>query len=153
MLRAVLAVSAAGACNKQSSGSKEAASSTAMPTLQPQELASMLSQAGDHGAKPLLLHVGFKKLYQQAHIPGSEYFGPGSEADVIEHLRKRVADLPRDTSIVVYCGCCPWERCPNVKPAYEALQALGFKRLQVLHIAEDFGTDWVAKGYPVAKGD
>jgi hypothetical protein len=32
-----------------------------MPTLQPQALARRLSQPAD---KPLLLHVGFKKLYQ-----------------------------------------------------------------------------------------
>ena len=121
-----------------------------MPTLQPHELAQRLSQPGD---KPLLFHVGFKKLYQQAHLPGSEYLGPTSDSDAVERLRRRVADQPRTREIVVYCGCCPWERCPNVKPAFEALRDLGFNHVKVLYIAQDLGADWVAKGYPVAKGE
>ena len=36
--------------------------------------------------------------------------------------------------------------------AYDALHALGFTRVKALHIADNFGTDWVDKGYPVAKG-
>jgi len=119
-----------------------------MPTLEPSALASELQAGTD---KPLLLHVGFKKLYEQAHIPGSEYYGAGSDDDAIERIRKRFAELPRDTRIVIYCGCCPWVRCPNVKPAYAALHALGFTHAQVLMIPEDFGTDWVSKGYPVEK--
>jgi len=55
--------------------------------------------------------------------------------------------------IVLYCGCCPWNHCPNVKPAYDALQAMGFRNLKVLYIANNFGADWVDKGYPTAKGD
>jgi thiosulfate/3-mercaptopyruvate sulfurtransferase len=144
-----LASSGLMAC-KHERGDAQAESTTTMPTLQPEELAHMLRGPSD---KPLLLHVGFKKLFQQAHIPGSEYIGPTSDTEVLTRLRDRVKDLLRDTNIVVYCGCCPWERCPNVKPAYEALQALGFTRVKVLYIAEDFGRDWVAKGYPVSKSE
>jgi hypothetical protein len=30
---------------------------------------------------------------------------------------------------------------------------LGFRKLKVLYIADNLGTDWVSKGYPVEKGD
>jgi len=30
---------------------------------------------------------------------------------------------------------------------------MGFKKLKILYIANDFSTDWVDKGYPVAKGE
>ncbi len=40
-----------------------------------------------------------------------------------------------------------------MKPAEDALQTLGFTNLKVLYIANNFGADWVDKGYPVAKGD
>jgi len=53
---------------------------------------------------------------------------------------------------VIYCGCCPWSHCLNVKPAYEALHNMGFRKLKVLYIADNLGTDWVSKGYPVEKG-
>jgi rhodanese-related sulfurtransferase len=103
--------------------------------------------------KPLMIHVGSHVLYSQAHIPGSEYIGPASSDSALEALRKRVKPLPRNQSIVLYCGCCPWSHCPNIQPADDALHAMGFTNVKVLYIANNFGADWVDKGYPVAKGD
>jgi len=105
------------------------------------------------GDKPLLIHVGSHVLYTQAHIPGSEYVGPASDASALQRLRARVEPLPRNKFIVVYCGCCPWTHCPNMKPADDALRAMGFTNVKSLYLANNFGTDWVDKGYPVAKGD
>jgi thiosulfate/3-mercaptopyruvate sulfurtransferase len=105
------------------------------------------------GEKPLMIQVGSHVLFSQAHIPGSEYIGPSSSEAGLQQLRKRVASLPRNKSIVLYCGCCPWDHCPNVKPADDLLHALGFANTKVLYIPNNFGTDWVDKGYPVAKGD
>jgi thiosulfate/3-mercaptopyruvate sulfurtransferase len=119
--------------------------------INPAELAKALQSSGSQ--KPLMIQVGSHVLYSQAHIPGSEYIGPAASAAGIERLRKRVASMPKNTSIVLYCGCCPWDHCPNVKPADDALQALGFTNVKVLYIASNFGADWVDKGYPVAKGD
>jgi thiosulfate/3-mercaptopyruvate sulfurtransferase len=119
--------------------------------IQPEELAAILRSPKEE--KPLLLQVGFHVLYVQAHIPGSEYHGPASRPDGLEDLRKRVESLPRTTFIVVYCGCCPWVRCPNMKPASELLREMGFTDVRPLYIGENFGADWVAKGYPVATGE
>ena len=102
--------------------------------------------------KPLVLQIGFRVLYVQAHIPGSEYVAAGSSPGGIQQLRERVQKIPRDKAIVLYCGCCPWNHCPNVQPAYQELQSMGFTNLKVLYIAHDFGTDWVSHGYPVEKG-
>jgi thiosulfate/3-mercaptopyruvate sulfurtransferase len=116
--------------------------------LQPAELVQMLNTS----AKPLVLQTGSHVLYAEAHIAGAEYAGPAGTSAGIEVLRARVAGLNKDTLIVIYCGCCPWSRCPNIKPAYQQLQALGFTNVKALYIAQNFGTDWVDKGYPVAKG-
>jgi rhodanese-related sulfurtransferase len=105
------------------------------------------------GEKPLIIQVGSRVLYTQAHIPGSEYIGPASSPDGLQQLRKRVGPLPRKKFIVLYCGCCPWNHCPTVKPADDALQAMGFTNVKVLYIAGNFGFDWVDKGYPVEKGN
>ena len=118
--------------------------------IKPEELVKALQSPGD---KPLIIQVGSHILYSQAHIPGSEYIGPAASAKGIDQLRKRVASLPRNTSIVLYCGCCPWDHCPNVKPADDALLSLGFTNIKVLYIANNFGSDWLDKGHPVAKGD
>lgn len=103
--------------------------------------------------KPLMFQVGSRVLYQQAHIPGSEYLGPGSNEDGLKKLRERVSTISKNKTIVLYCGCCPWGHCPNVKPAFEALTSTGFSDVKVLYIPDNFGTDWVDKGYPTAKGE
>ncbi|MGB8113829.1 MAG: rhodanese-like domain-containing protein [Candidatus Sulfotelmatobacter sp.] len=125
-----------------------------IPTSQlinPDELVTLLQSS--KGEKPLMIQVGSHVLYSEAHIPGSEYIGPASSESGLQQLRKRVESLPRSKFIVLYCGCCPWSHCPNVKPANDALHALGFTKVKVLYIANNFGADWVDKGYPVAKGE
>jgi thiosulfate/3-mercaptopyruvate sulfurtransferase len=103
--------------------------------------------------KPLMIQVGSHVLFSQAHIPGSEYIGPASSEAGLQQLRQRVESLRRSTRIVLYCGCCPWNHCPNVKPADDLLHGLGFTNAKVLDIPNNFGSDWVDKGYPVAKGE
>jgi hypothetical protein len=119
--------------------------------IQPAELARILN--APKGEKPLMIQVGSHVLYTQAHIPGSEYIGPATSSAALEQLRKRVQALSRNAFIVLYCGCCPWSHCPNVQPADDALHAMGFTNVKVLYIANNFGTDWVDKGYAVARSD
>jgi thiosulfate/3-mercaptopyruvate sulfurtransferase len=119
--------------------------------INPDELVKILQSS--KAEKPLMIQVGSHVLYSQAHIPGSEYIGPASREDGLYRLRTRVESLPRNKFILIYCGCCPWSHCPTLKPADDALHALGFTNVKVLYIANNFGADWVDKGYPVAKGD
>jgi len=101
--------------------------------------------------KPLILQVGFKFLYNTGHIPGSKYVGPASEKSGIKSIKNEVKSLKKNKNIVVYCGCCPWGHCPNVRPAYNTLKDLGFTNVKVLYIPQDFGKDWADAGYPVSK--
>ena len=119
--------------------------------INPDELVKILQSA--KGEKPLMIQVGFHILYTQAHIPGSEYIGPASTDPGFNLLRKRLQSMPRKKFIVLYCGCCPWGHCPNIKPADDVLHGMGFTRVKILYLANNFGADWVDKGYPVAKGD
>ena len=119
--------------------------------IQIDELAGILKTAT--GEKPLMLQVGSRVLFQQAHIAGSEYVGAASTEAGVQALKKRVEGLPRTKFVVLYCGCCPWSHCPNAEPADKALRSLGFTNVKTLYIANNFGTDWVQKGYPTAKGD
>jgi len=128
---------------------KPAASIPASALIEPADFAATLT--GTSATQALVLQVGFRKAYTQAHIPGSEYVGAASEEEGLAALRQRVDKLPKDRAIVIYCGCCPWKKCPNIAAAYDALQALGFTNVKVMHIAEDFGTNWVDKGFPTAK--
>ena len=127
-----------------------AADSANVKTLASEELLRVLQSKPP---KPLLFQVGSHMLYLQAHIPGSEYLGAAATSGGIQTLRRRVSGLEKKTFIVLYCGCCPWSHCPNVNPAYDALLQMGFTNVKVLFMANNFGADWVDKGYPVAKGD
>jgi rhodanese-related sulfurtransferase len=118
--------------------------------LQPEELKSLLQAQGAN--RPLVLQVGSHLLFAEAHIAGSEYAGAGSQAAGLKQLQDRVAPLPRKTFIVLYCGCCPWNRCPNIGPAFKLLHDLGFTNVKALYIADNLGADWVDKGYPVERG-
>jgi thiosulfate/3-mercaptopyruvate sulfurtransferase len=142
---------AAQSAAPQVPGAGKAAELAGAVQIEPEALAKMLQATS--GRKPVLLHVGFKNFYAQARIPGSEYAGPGSTPEGLEILRKRVESLSRKQPIVLYCGCCPWDKCPNAKPAYEALQAMGFTNVKVVHIADNFGANWVNAGLPVTKGE
>ncbi|MES1262295.1 MAG: rhodanese-like domain-containing protein [Acidobacteriota bacterium] len=117
---------------------------TAQDLVQPKDVAA------DIGT-PLLLHVGFPVLYRSAHITGSRYAGPGSKAEGIETLKKAVAGQPKDREIVLYCGCCPWDKCPNMRPAFAALHALGYTHVKAMVIPENLKVDWIDKGYPTEK--
>lgn len=118
--------------------------------MNPEELVKVL-QSGK--AKPLILNVGPYMIYVQAHIRGAEFIGPASEPAGIEKLRTRAKSLPHTALIVLYCGCCPWTRCPNIEPAYMELHRMGFKNIKVLYIADDIGRDWMNKGYPTDSGN
>ena len=118
--------------------------------LKPEALVQLLQTTNKD--KPLILQVGSHMLFAQAHMPGSEYAGPGSQPAGIEQLQNRVNTLPRKKQIVLYCGCCPWNRCPNLGPAFAKLPEMGFANVKVLYLANNFGADWADKGYPVEQG-
>lgn len=118
--------------------------------ITPADLAQSLQTAKQ---KPLILNVGPRSMFSQAHIPGAEFMGAGSSDAGQQKLRERVKSLPKNAAIVIYCGCCPWGHCPNMHPAYQFLHSLGFTNVKAVYIANDFGTDWVNKGYPVARGE
>jgi len=118
--------------------------------IQAAELNRLLQAGGD--GQPVVLQVGSHVMFEQAHIPGALYAGPGSQASGLQLLESIAAQSQKRRLIVLYCGCCPWNRCPNVGPAYKQLRELGFSNVKVLYMANNFGDDWVNKGYPIEAG-
>jgi len=101
---------------------------------------------------PTIIYVGFRTLFEGGHIPGASFYGTASKEDGLAELRKSVAMLSRTANVVVYCGCCPFEKCPNIRPAYKMLHEMGFTRVRVLVLPTSFAADWVEKGYPMQRG-
>lgn len=123
---------------------------TSAQTVQPAELAKEIADP-DETKRPTVVCVAPHVLYAGGHIPGALYHGPGMNAQGIDDLKKWAQGVPRSANVVIYCGCCPLERCPNLRPAFTALHAMGFTHLRALLLPTNFYTDWVKPGYPVEK--
>jgi thiosulfate/3-mercaptopyruvate sulfurtransferase len=119
-------------------------------TLQAADLAGELGEK--NGTPPTIVYVGFRTLFAGGHIPGASFHGTTSTEQGLGEMKKWADGLPRSTNLVIYCGCCPFEKCPNVRPAFTALRGMGFKKLRILILPTNFATDWVGKGYPMQAG-
>lgn len=119
--------------------------------LHPADVAHELAAAKD-GNAPTIVYVGFRTLFEGGHIPGASFHGTSSKADGVTELRTWASKLPRSTNLIIYCGCCPFDHCPNIRPAYAALHEMGFTHIRVLVLPTSFAADWVEKGYPIQKG-
>jgi 3-mercaptopyruvate sulfurtransferase SseA len=101
---------------------------------------------------PFVLQVSYDDLYRDGHVPGSRHAGPGETKAGQAMIRKLVKDLPRDREIVIYCGCCPYKECANLLPVYGMMRKMGFRKLRVLQLDNDFAIDWMRRGLPLEKG-
>ena len=104
------------------------------------------------GKAPVVISVAFPVLYRSRHIVHAINAGPGFKPEGIALLKNAVAKLPKNADIVVYCGCCPMDRCPNIRPAYQTLKAMGFTHIRVLDIPTNMHDDWYTKNYPSEPG-
>lgn len=120
---------------------------TSADLVQPETLAKAIQAK----TAPKILYVGFPVLYRAAHIPGAVMSGPASKDTGLDSLKTELSKLPKNAEVVLYCGCCPWDKCPNVRPAFKLAREMGFPRVKLLVIPTNMHTDWVAKGYPVEK--
>jgi thiosulfate/3-mercaptopyruvate sulfurtransferase len=117
---------------------------TASQLLAPADLASVINNPTEK--KPVIISVGPGAL-----IKGSLDMGPAHEKENLEKLKLQLSRLPKDADIVIYCGCCPFEHCPNIRPAFILLNEMKFSNAHLLNLEHNIKTDWVAKGYPTQK--
>jgi thiosulfate/3-mercaptopyruvate sulfurtransferase len=110
-----------------------------MPT---QELADKINN--NTKDKPIIFNVG-----PMDNIKTAVFVGKATSATCVEKMKSTLAMENKTKSVVVYCGCCSYASCPNIKPAYDALMAQGFKNVKVLELPEGIKPDWVAKGFPM----
>lgn len=107
--------------------------------MQPADLAKVLGKK----EQPVIISVG-----PGAPIPHSVSVGMTNEAEGISSLKKQLAKVPKNQKLVIYCGCCPFEHCPNVRPAISTLKQLHYTNYFLLNLPNNIRTDWINKGYP-----
>jgi thiosulfate/3-mercaptopyruvate sulfurtransferase len=114
---------------------------TSRQLMAPADLAAVINNPVEK--KPIIFCVGPGAL-----VRGSRDMGPAKEKENLARLKKELAKLPRNTDLVIYCGCCPFEHCPNIRPAFTLLNEMKFSNARLLNLEHNIKTDWVAKGYP-----
>ena len=119
--------------------------------IEPADLARLLADTS--GLRPEVLHVGFPILFRSGHISGSRHIGPASTPEGLQALKDVLRTIPRRQSIILYCGCCPWVDCPNVRPALQLAQELGRDDVKLLHLPRNLQRDWIDQGLPISRGD
>jgi thiosulfate/3-mercaptopyruvate sulfurtransferase len=108
----------------------------------PAELAATLSDS--KAPQPVILNVG---PVQQ--IKGAIAIGPASAPENLDKLKQQLAKIPKDKEVIIYCGCCPFRRCPNAQPAFDLLKQMKFTKARLLNLPTSLETDWISKGYPM----
>ena len=114
--------------------------------IQTASLAELINDP--HATKPLIFNIGVVE-----DIKGAIKLGAASEKENLALLKKKLKGLPKNSPIVFYCGCCPFSKCPNIRPAFAMFKKMGFINAKLLNLETNLKTDWVGKGYPLAKGN
>lgn len=109
--------------------------------MAPADLAAVINNP--NSKKPVIICVGPGAL-----IKGSLDMGQVHEKENLEKLKAQLGKMPRDADVVIYCGCCPFEHCPNIRPAFILLNEMKFTNAHLLNLEHNIKTDWVSKGFP-----
>lgn len=111
-----------------------------------QQPADLAKRINENKNIPVIINVGPRAL-----IPHSLDAGMTDNATGIKNLKSILAKLNKNADIVIYCGCCPFADCPNVRPAIQVLKENKFTNYHLLNLPQNIHADWISKGYPVIK--
>jgi hypothetical protein len=93
---------------------------------------------------PIILNIG-----PMQNIKTAQLVGPINYEFGMMRFKDKLSGLDKSSDLVLYCGCCSYKTCPNIKPAFEAATKAGFKKVWILDLPVGVDEDWVKKGYPV----
>ena len=115
---------------------------TQQQLLDPAELARVLKNP--KLPQPLVFSIGM-----EAVIKGSIEIGPVMRSQSLNLLKEKLTKLTKNAQIVVYCGCCPFASCPNVRPAMALFKSMQFTNYKLLNLPQNIKVDWIDKDYPM----
>jgi thiosulfate/3-mercaptopyruvate sulfurtransferase len=118
--------------------------------IKPEILAATLKNTNIE--KPYIISVGPKGIFgiqPGKGIKNAVEFGACSDEANLNNLKVELFRIEKDREIVIYCGCCPFQDCPNIRPAFKLLNEMNFTNAKLLDIPHNIMQDWIEKGYPM----
>lgn len=110
--------------------------------IQPAKLNEVYTKP--QSSQPLILNMGVER-----NIKNAIEVGIVSSPSKYQKLVEVMKNISKDREVVVYCGCCKLEDCPNVPVALEKLSSLGYKKVKVLNLVTGLNEDWIDQKYPM----
>jgi hypothetical protein len=111
--------------------------------IEPSALAAII--ANPKAKQAMVYNIGVVE-----NIKGAKNFGAASEQENLDKFKKTLTGLPKTSFVVVYCGCCPFNKCPNIRPAFNMMKSMGFVNGKLLNLPTNLKQNWIDKGYPLA---
>ena len=68
---------------------------------------------------PVIINVG-----PMENIKTAIKVGNADSDEGIKKLTTTVSGMKKTSKMVIYCGCCSYANCPNIRPAFNKLQEL-----------------------------
>jgi hypothetical protein len=110
--------------------------------MAPETLANMIGNAPERPIR--IINIGPAGLIKLAND-----IGPMSDVANVEKLKNLLRTTEKSIPVVIYCGCCPFKNCPNIRPAFELLKFYKFQKPYLLNLSHNLKVDWIDKGYPM----
>jgi len=110
--------------------------------MQPENLTAIINDSAVE--KPLIINVG-----SVGSIKGAIKVGAAKEKENFNNLKKLLSKEDKKKTIIIYCGCCPFKVCPNIRPAFELLTKMKFANHKLLNMPNNLKIDWINHGYPM----
>ena len=111
--------------------------------LAPAVLADLLKTGESN--KPVIFNMGTVE-----DIKSAKHIGALSNELNAVKLKAALQGVAKNNTVVIYCGCCPFAKCPNIRPAFLALTRAGYTNVKVLNLPVNLKTNWINNGYPLA---
>jgi hypothetical protein len=110
--------------------------------IQPSDLAALLNNK--KAKQPVIFNIGVVE-----DILGAKNVGAASKKENLDKLKENLKRVPKSSLVVIYCGCCPFNKCPNIRPAFSMIKGMGFSKGKLLNIPVNLKQNWISQGYPM----
>jgi len=114
--------------------------------MTPKDLATIINSSTE--VKPLIISVGPAGLIKDAIN-----IGPANDKENLKKLKELLSKEKKDKEIVIYCGCCPFKNCPNIRPAFSLLNSMKFTQHKLLDLPHNLKADWINYDYPMTSAN